>query len=82
MRLRQEVSELHERVDFTERLLANQRPMPNWRARVTRISGRHSPHFVAVLFRGLRILKGPIGQALARRIGGTEPEQGHDARGR
>jgi hypothetical protein len=35
--------------------------------------------FVAVLFAAVRILKGPIGQALARRIGGTEPAQGHDA---
>jgi hypothetical protein len=35
--------------------------------------------FVAMIFAAVRILKGPIGQALARRIGGTEPEQAHDA---
>jgi hypothetical protein len=33
----------------------------------------------ATIFSVAKIFKGPIGQALARRIVGTEPEQGHDA---
>ena len=34
---------------------------------------------VTTVFAAVRVLKGPIGQALARRLAGTEPERAPDA---